>query len=243
MAPMTDAPMAKALATRLNLGPESTGEAQGQLLELAAWPLYSAAQFDAAALPRELEVFNYTQGQRVSSNAAAPAIASQIHTNMLAIRTIPRPKTFTVFGVRVIVPPLAITTAPALADPTSGVALENNDQVDDLQLLLATQALTFEIGEKKYLEAPLWMLPANVGPGGVAASSVSNTNAASIFQTRVALSTCGLAYHFNTGRKPVIWNQQSIRCAFSCQWATNPSLVDSKLVYVVFDGILGREIQ
>lgn len=236
-------PQAQSLSTRLNLGPESTGEAQGIPLELVAWPLYSAVQLDAAALPREIECFNYTPGQLVSSNAAAPAVATQIHTNMLAVRTIPRPKTFTVFALRVLVPPLAYTTTPALSDGTDGTNLENNDQADDLTLIATTMALRFEIGEKVYAEAPFWMMPGNFVAGGIAATSVSNTNAASIFQTKVALGTAGLAYHFNTGRKPVIWNQQQLRCVLSCQWATNPTIVDGRLVYVSLDGILGREIQ
>jgi hypothetical protein len=40
----------------------------------------------------------------------------------------------------------------------------------------------------------------------------------------------------------LIANQQSFGAQLVCQWGTNPSLVNNRLVWVVLEGILGREV-
>lgn len=211
-------------------------------LDWHAWPLYSCIALDALAIPRQIECFNYLPGSLVSGAGAAQVAATALHTNATAVRTIAAPKVQVVTSIRIVLPPLAFTSTTALADDSVGVALENNDQADDVTLLMSMY-FQFRIGEKVYAEAPLWMAPANAGVGGVAATSVSNTNAASVWQTRVALHTCGLAYEFSTGKNPVLWNQQSFRFFFGCDWATNPTLNDTHLLYAVLEGFEGREIQ
>lgn len=234
--------LAAPLPTRFALPPEANGEPGGPPLEFVHWPLYSALALDAAAIPQVSELFNYLPGMTVSGAGTGAIAATQMHTNMSAIGAIPRPKTFVVTGIRVHVPPVAITSTVALSDDTTGAAVENNDQVDDLTAIVTSCALRFRIGELTYAEGPILAMPANMGVGGVAATSV-NANAASVWQSRVALHTCGLAYDFSTGRRPVLWSSQNFRVQLLCEWATNPTLLDNRLLYVYLDGILGRELQ
>jgi len=233
------------LNRRFTLPAQALGE--GVQLEFVHWSLYSAIALDNAALPRHVECFNYTAGQVVTGAGGGAIAATKYHTNAQAIRTVPRPKTFTVFGVRVIMVPLEFASgSPVLddgGDTTDATAGGRNvDQVDDLTFLQC-MAARFSIGEKKYMEAPLYLLPANVGLSGLAANSVSNTNAAASAQRRVAVHSCGVAYEFGASRKPVIWNQQTFTFEYLCQWATNPTLNADRYLFTFLDGILGREVQ
>jgi len=233
------------LPTRFDLPPEITGQLQNVPLECVHWPLYSSAAYDAAVIPRQVQLFNYLRGQTVSGAGTGATSASRWHTNMEAVQTIPAPKTFLVCGIRVMVSPLAVTTTTALADDTVGTAVAALDQVDDLLKFFHTLCLRFKIGDSIYVEAPIWMMPQNNGIGGVASTSV-HSNAAATLQTRVALHTRGVAYDFGdspSARRPILWNQQSFTCELLAEFATNPTLTDNKLVRVTLDGIMGREIQ
>lgn len=236
--------IAAPLPTRAQLPPEAGGEPGGPPLEYVHWPLYSAVALDAAALPSRVAAFNYVPGSTVSGAGVAAVAATKMHTNMAAVGTIPRPKTFVVTAIRLLLSPLEYTaTSSALADDTAGTTLENSDQVDDAILVVNSMAFRFRLGEITLAEAPLWLCPANAGIGGVAATSISNTNAASAWQTRTALHTAGLGYTFATGRKPVLWSSQQFTFEYLSQWTTNPTLVGAKLLYAVLDGVMGRELQ
>lgn len=239
---MAGAAVAAALPTRFQLPPEASGEPGGPPLEFVHWPLYSSVAFDAAALPARSELFNYLPGGQVSGAGAGATTATLLHTNMQAVRSIPRPKTFLISGIRVFVPPVAFGSTVALADDTVGTTEENIDQLDDLRAITETMALRLRIGEITFAEAPLWMMPANLSVGGVAATSV-HANASVIWQNRVALSTAGIGYDFSTGRRPVLWASQNLQLELLCDWTTNPTLNDNKLLTVVLDGVMGRELQ
>jgi|KBSSwiStaDraftv2_1062776.scaffolds.fasta_scaffold02978_9 hypothetical protein len=234
------------LATRFNLPPEVTGELQNIPLELLPWSLYSSAAFaNGTAIPRQTQLFNYIRGSTVSGAGSGAIAATRWHTNMEAIQTLPAPKTFLCTTLRVNILPVAVTTTTALADDTVGTAEENNDQVDDLLAFMFSTALRFKIGESTYVEHPLWMFPTNNGIGGLAACSV-HANGSVIWQTRVAAHTRGVAYDFGdaaTARRPVLWNQQSFTVDILGEFATMPSPADDKIVQVVLDGVMGRELQ
>lgn len=236
------APRAMALPTRFTLPPEMSPDDK-VIREMVNWSFYSCFALNAAALPRDGELFNYLVGQTVAGAGTGAIAATRYHTNMEAVRTVGKPDTFAVYGIRVVVPPLAITTTTALADASVGVAGENNDQLDDLVNINESMALRFSIGEKRYAEGSLKDFPANTGLGGVAASSVSNTNAAAIFQNRVALYSTGQPYTFGGGKIPVIWNSEPFSVQLFCQWATTPTIVDNKLLFVFLDGVRGRAVQ
>lgn len=236
------APLPNAVAIPTRALPAEAAGTENTPLEYVSWPLYSCTTFAAgAALPRESQLFGFTIGDNVIGGVAG-VVATLMHTNMEVPRSVPRPRTFTVTGLRILVPPLALGVNPALADDTVGTAPENNDQVDDLVRIAFSTHIEFKIGNKNYAEAPIWMLPSQSGLGGVATTSV-NANAGQVWQTRVALHTAGVGYRFKTGRKPVLWHSQPFTFGVFCVWPTTPTIIDDKTLYAILDGVLGREIQ
>lgn len=240
-------PAALSLPRRFLLEDESRGGGQVPL-EFCTWSFYSAVALGNAGdtLPRQVEAFTYVVGQTVAGSGTQAITATRFHTNMAAVKTIPRPKTFTIFGIRIVMPFADYAAAGvALHDPSTAAANANLDGVDDLQLVTESMVCRFKIGEKTYAEAPLLAMPANVGIGGIAATTVSNTNAAALTQQVVALNTCGLGWDFSRhqGRKPVLWNQQQFTFEYLCQWTTNPTMNSNNLLYAFLDGVLGREVQ
>jgi hypothetical protein len=231
------------LATRFHLPSEAAGPAGGPLLEFHHHPMFSCAAYDAAAIPRQpIDLFRYLSGGTVAGAGTGAIPATGMHTNAVAIGTIPSPKTFTVTGIRVVIPPLDFTTVGALEDDTVDTTEQNDDQVDDLTFLHQLLTVLFKIGDKEYVNHPIWMLPANTGIGGLVATSV-HANAAVSVQRRVAIHSAGVGYEFRTGRKPVLWPTNNFQVQLGCAWGTNPTLVDHHLVYVVLDGVQGREVQ
>jgi len=236
-------PTGSPMPTRFNVPAAMTGDVETPL-EFCYWPLYSAAAYDAAALPRELEFFNYTVGETVSGAGVAATSATQMHTNMLAPRTVPRPKIFTCQGIRVICPPMTYTATTVTEKETgSGASYAAATQFADLINITQTGQLEFNIGEKNYVRSPLWNMPANAGVGGVADASAGSA-AADVFMRRLSLSTAGQMYAFSTGRKPVLWHSQTFTMKLFFNWTgfgTNQG--STSLIYVVLDGTLGRELQ
>lgn len=208
-------------------------------LEMIHQPLFSSAALDAAALPREVLFFNYGIGATISGAGAGAIAANRFHTNMDTANFLAAPKTFTVSGVRVLVLPLAYGASPALADDTAGTG--NSDMFDDLLLIHDSGIFEFSVGPKTYVQGPLWLLPGNVGLEGVAAVSASSTAAAAVGAQIEAFHTVGRYYAMPT--YPVlISNQQNFGAKLNFLFPVNPTIVDTKLVQVFLDGLLGREV-
>ena len=218
-----------------------TAPAQGRpQLELVHFPLYSSVALDAAAAPRTIQFFTYAIGQVVAGTGTGAIAATRFHTNMQTANFLAAPKTFTVEGVRIVVPGAVYTASPAI-QATAGVAIAANPQGDDLQLLVGSGHFRFFVGPKDYVQSPLFAVPANTGLGGVSSTSISNTNAASVFQRRTIIHTSGRTWAMPTW--PVlIANQQSFGAELLFQWATNPTVSQNRLVFCVLDGVLGREV-
>lgn len=233
------APNAQPLINAIPAGSQRPGDPP---LEMVAWPLYSAIALDAAALPREVECFNYLPGMTVSGAGTGATQASLFHTNMTAIRSIAAPKTFTILGISALVPPLVYTTTTALSDATVGTTEENSDQIDDLTLIYQTMHLQLLVGEKVYAEAPLFRFPSNVGIGGLAADSV-HANASVVWQRQTAINLEGTAWSYKTGSAPVLWHGQTFSSRVGCPWATNPTIIDNRLLFIILHGLMGREFQ
>jgi len=210
-------------------------------LELLHYPLYSAAALDAAALPRQLQFFSYRVGGTVSGAGSAAITATPFHTNLETPNFLAAPKTFTVQGVRVVMSPLSYAGGLAAIQDTALTALTAHQQFEDLLRLTTSAALRFFVGPKDYVQAPLFACPGNAGIAGLAGVSVSDTNAAVSVARRVSAHTMGRG--FDMRQWPVLLaNQQSFGAELSCNWTTNPSLAVQRLVFVVLDGILGREV-
>jgi hypothetical protein len=223
-------------------------------LELVQFPLYSAAALDAAAVPSQISFFNYALGQGVSTNLATAPQANRFHTNMETSNFLSAPKTFTVQQVRVIVAQASYasstpnvqantqTAAAAAATTTSSVLFNDT-------LALGSMAFRFFVGPKDYVNAPLWSIAANTGLGGTASVSVSsNCAVAAGTETGIRSNVVSTPYYGGKSWTVRTWpillaNQQSFGAELTNQFdKTNLSLGAVRLVFVVLEGILGREV-
>lgn len=226
------------------LPPEAGGDGRAVLRPIS-WPIYSCLALDTAAIPRLQSVFNYVPGQTVSGAGAAATRATRWHTNLDVPSMIPQPRTFTVFAISANLLPLTYGPSPALDQDTLLTAVAALKQVDDATLIVNSMALQFRIGPKVYAEGPFWMFPANTGIGGVTATGIANTNAATSVQQRVGIHTRGPS--FGCGkfgvRPPVLWGGQTFGLDALCEHATNPTPLSTRLIRFSLHGIYSQEVQ
>jgi hypothetical protein len=216
------------------------------LLERQTQPLYSCgALASATAVPSELLLFQYAQGQNIAGAGTSVVPATSYHTNMRVGGVLPKPKVFVYRGIRVVVPDIvpeapSLAAAPGLTDPSyAGAVAANSDFLDSLKLIWGTGLLRFELsGLKPYLEVPLVRVPGNVGLKGVAA--LGGTGAANEYMR---------SEHFYTaGRKLRIFDevllasQQQFSVAIRWHQPTRVQAIDAMLIYVFIEGEHGREV-
>ena len=239
-------------------------------LELCHWPLYSCAVLNgnttigsATALPRQVSFFNYALGSQVSGNdtsGGALANATRWHTNMETANFLAAPKTMTVTAIRVVVSQLAHGTSPSISDASGGASATAGttlaQHAHDVRAL-QQYALRFFVGPKDYLQAPLYAVPSNAGVGGVAANSFQATATTGAYQFQRTVGTHIAGRSWSLDKWPVlIANQQSFGAELLCSFdSTVPSsgitgyaagnaqrLIQSRAIFVVLEGILGREV-
>lgn len=217
----------------------------GDLLEAIEHPLYSSVGLDNAAIPQELTFFGYGVGDNVpgAGNAAGVA-ATKYHTNLDRGGSLARPKVFSATGIRFHLPLLAFTGAsntPSLSDPSFGAAAADNDLFEDLLAIFYSGHVSLEVGEKTYIDEPLFLMPSMVGFGGMASLAVG-ANAGAPFQDVTLPHTFGIERSFMP--YPIlISSQQSFTLRLRFPWATNITLNDDRLLVAILDGKLGREVQ
>lgn len=217
----------------------------GSLIEPIEQPLYSSFALDNAALPQEANFFGYGVGDLVpGAGNAANQIATLFHTNLDRGGQLSRPKLFTATGVRFHLLPLAFTTAantPELSDPSFAAAAADSDLFEDLLATFWSGFLRFTVGEKEYVNEPLWLCPANIGFDGLAAVS-AGANAGAVMSDVTLPNSIGVARSFDP--YPIlISSMQSFSMRIRWPWATNPSLNDDRLAVIILDGKLSREVQ
>lgn len=224
-------------------------------LELVQFPLYSAASLDAAAVPSQISFFNYALGQTVSSNQVTAPQANRFHTNMETSNFLSAPKTFTVQQVRIVIAQASYSTNPAVQANTqaaaSASATATSSTLFNDTLVLGSMAFRFFVGPKDYVNAPLWAVAGNTGLGGTAAVSVASNLAVSAgppqesgIRSNVVNTPyyCGKSWTIRTW--PVLLaNQQSFGAELTNQFTkTSLTLGAVRLVFVVLEGVLGREV-
>lgn len=220
-------------------------------LEAIHQPLYSCYLFGTGTAPSEALLFKYGVGGQVATNQGTTTIASFLHTNLPAAGFLPMPKVFCVAGIRIVVPELS----QALIDPVQDSAIvttaaqtfagQDSNLLEDLQRILYGAYVRFFVGTKDYLVAPNWMCPGNVGLqgessdimwGGASGANVANTQHIQTFH--------GAGKYFALNRYPtIIPSQQEFQASINFPQSTRPTLGATRPVYIVFDGILGRETQ
>lgn len=225
-------------------------------LELVQFPLYSAASLDAAAVPSQISFFNYALGQTVSSNQTLNVPqANRFHTNMETSNFLSAPKTFTVQQIRIVIGQASYSTNPAVQAngqaAATASALATSSTLFNDTLTLGSMAFRFFVGPKDYCNAPLWAVAGNTGLGGTASVSVANNLAVAAGPPQESgirsnvVSTpyyCGKSWTIRTW--PVLLaNQQSFGAELTNQFTkTNLTLGAVRLVFVVLEGVLGREV-
>jgi hypothetical protein len=154
-------------------------------------------------------------------------------SNMRVSGQLPAPESFLVRAIRVYFKNRPESTATA-----AGGAVQP-DSLNDIQLLIATGVLTFNIGQKDYGIYPLSLLPAGGGPSGNLA--VDNVliagGAASFGQNGVPDSRALFALCY-----PVLINSQiNFNCTLT--WPAAVTLIRNVNIEVTLDGDLIRAIQ
>ncbi len=223
-------------------------------LEPIMQPLYSAAVYDNAALStqRELFFFRYAIGGQVSGLAAAAGTvpATVLHTNMDTAGFLAAPKVFLVKGCRLVIPGINSTLSDVkTTNPQTGETPVEHDLADMLEVLYGTY-FRFFVGTKDYLNVPTFMVPGNVGVGGLMETDVMAPAAAGPFQhVYVSANSNGQYAAMTRNGDPaedhsiLIPPQQNFFCSLNASQATPPTVAAECLVYAVLDGVFGREVQ
>lgn len=213
------------------------------LQEMIHEPLHSAIALNAAALPAQVNAFNYAIGQTVSGAGPGAIPATVFHTNMDTPGLLPKPRIASVYGLRVVMNALAFAGGnPDLSDPSQINGVPNDDFFDDLRTFTYSVTLRLQVGPKNYLIAPLFLIPGNVGFGGVASFTIADGTAAATHSiSHYGGHTAGKYLGLPT--YPVLLaDQQSFLVEFTALWPTNPTMNDARYVWTFLDCIQGREV-
>lgn len=213
------------------------------VLEVIQQPLYSCAGFVAgSAIQFSTEVFSYRIGQNVPGNIGA--VASTInHTNMTQAGTLAVPKVYEFRAIRQVVSQLvgaALTTVMTVTNDST--PMEPNSLWQNTLFMFWGTSLKFHVGEKDYLEGvPSFLTPGNVGIGGVAALA-SDDQADAEQQQVVCVNGAGRAFNFEP-YAIFLPSQQQFFAQIRATQPTPPTVsAADTLVYVIADGVLGREV-
>ena len=225
--------------------PASLSGGSRPLLEQVHQPLYSAVALDNAVLPAELNFFTYAKGQAVpGAGNASGGTSTLYHTNLESPGALPQPKVFTVSGIRLFMPVIAFSAAqtPALSDAAFGAAAANANLLLDLQAIVTAGVLRMFVGPKDYANHPAFFFPSNTGFAGLSAQSQDNGTAATTGELDQTLPHVVGAYWGMPVYPVVIASQQTFGAQISFTWATNPTMVNDRILFCFLDGVLSREV-
>lgn len=209
--------------------------------------LYSARRYAAAVMPASGAFFQYAIGGQLAGDNTVQATA--IHTNLEGTAAaLTTPKLFLVTGVRILPTMLNEGLTDLLTDTaytTSAAAITANDSFvfEDLVRIIYGTTAALQVGEKKYARGPSFLFPGNSGIDGGATDALATTVAASA-NRRSVHSFFNAGRYFAMDRYPaLIPSNQNFSYTLDSPQATPPTLGAARMVYVILDGILGRETQ
>ena len=235
----------KSLATRIRRAyapPQLSGR---PLLENVVFPLYSSAGLDAAALPSEINLFQYAKGQPVpGAGNWGNQTATSWHTNMETPSSLAAPKVFTITGIRVHVSPLVAAAANTPSLPAEDIVTASTalDQINDNLRIFNAGVLRVTVGPKVYANHPLFFFPSNIGVGGLNDIGQDNGTSATL-NARATVATHQVGQYWDFDQYPVVVAaQQSFGVNIAFTWATNPTLGFARILTCFLDGILSREV-
>jgi hypothetical protein len=219
-------------------------------------PLFSACRLASGTAPVETLLYNYPIGGTVSGTGGT---ATRLHTNMEQANVLGTPKVFEIHGIRLVLSQIngtadAYTTPLENEGMATGTALggfitgaSNIPLVSDAMRIIYASYYNLFIGAKSYLDVPAFMLPGNTGIEGDFASALTtlgepNSVASALFHSESLAHTVGMYYSIR--RHPIqIPPQQSFFAAIRFPLPTRPTLDSDRVVWSVWDGSLGREVQ
>lgn len=208
------------------------------LLEVIAQPLYSAIGLAAAAIPNETRAFQYQIGDTVAGTGGGAS--TLLHTNMEVSGALATPKVFEVTGMRLVISNLDAASTAGATHPADDSA-SNPLLLEDVQRLVHGTHLALHVGTKDYAAGPSWLFPGNCGLNGLASITAMDTDTAT--QAEI-LAVQGMGKYYSLNPYTVfIPSQQSFHAKLRATQASPPTLISTRLVWVVLDGRLGREAQ
>lgn len=213
--------------------------------------LYSTLSLSAATAPSESVLFNYAVGQTVSGTGNGTVQATNWHTNMRIPRTLPSPEVFVLDRVRFHMPALSVSgsnavaidqTYGATAATTASASIASNNAADLLALTLLHARL--EIEGKRYVDAPLWMLPGNCGIGGPVARALSSgaTGATKATANIQALHWAGEGWRFSDSMPPILTSNTVLDFRLFNQ-VTGYALKVHRYLQIILQGQHGRAVR
>ena len=197
----------------INVSPHNPG--RPAWLEEIIQPLYHRVAFAAGAIAATRF---FTNPAAVTPVDIAPPLSA-------SNGQIPTPKIHVTQGVRVVV--------------SEDGTLAN--RMDDLLIFLWNTSFQLFIGERTYLWAPTWLVPA----GGVGARSTSEQGGiiAARDHLHAQSGQCGYFDRFSLQRIPItIPATQLFYCEIAPDGAAAPAITTGLNVTVVLDGAFGREL-
>lgn len=217
-------------------------------------PLYSAVAIGPGAsslvIPSEVVAFNYAVGGTVSGTGYGAAIpANNWHTNMRIPRTLPSPEVFVIDRARLAMSPLSVTVSGSIYEPgidqdTAQTSASTSMSAIDLLYLMTTLHCRMEMEGKRYIDAPAFMLPANVGLGGVSEVSASTTNAAVVLKRNVAMHWAGEGWRFSDSVPPILTSQTVLDFRVQYQHPGTALLLQAdRYLHVILQGTHGRAVR
>ncbi len=143
-------------------------------LEYLDQPTYDSVSFNNAAANAQVFFFNVGLGgaENNGSVGAAAIVAankSLLNTNLLTPNVFSNPKLFIVTGIGVTWQQFVSDTRPTFSAHTGDPAnMLQMDEMWDIRNYSHLTWLQFTIGNKSYLNCPLWQVPNEYGLGGTA---------------------------------------------------------------------------
>lgn len=100
------------------------------------------------------------------------------------------------------------------------------------------------VGPKNYAHVPLYMIPGNVGVGGIASAASSEEASAAVVAQMTRLTAVHSAgqYFKHTPYPITIGTQQTFHAEWTADIGTNITLLDARLLTFILDGASGREV-
>lgn len=224
-------------------------------LEPVHEPLFSAIVTNVNVLfPAEVTWFQYGLGGVVSGAGTGAVAARLIHTNLETPAQLAMPKLHLVTGLRVVFNTgvdavlTNLMTASAVSG-AAGAATVIDSAFEDLLRVVYGTVFVFHVGTKDYFVGPTWMVPGNVGIGGVTSSSISDIGAAADEAVNLGAFHSAGKYQALPRFPILIPSQQNFFAALRAPQLTRPTTgiaadaTTEHLIWCFLDGISGREVQ